>query len=1078
MKTLSKKTLLVMLLFIFCGISFKVNAQENYITGLVTSTQGEPLIGVSIMVENTKSGTVTDFDGNFSIDAQPEDKLTFTYIGYKSQTVKAGNQKFLNIKMEEDAEELEELVVIGYGAVKKSDLTGAVTSIKASDLQNTAAAGIEVALQGKIPGVFINKKSGKPGETADIKIRGIGSFNGAGPLWIIDGVAQNPGVEFNMNDAESVEILRDGSAAAIYGAAAANGVVIVTTKRGKSGDARLNLNAYVGFNKPTNLPNMLSTRQLKELRLEDWNGKGLMTQEQMLAFPLDYSLATGKDIRAYALDFDYTNADYNWKDIIFSTGITQNYDLSFTKGSDDYNYYASFNYYDEKGTYMETNFKRYSFRLNSDVKINKWLSFGESFQMTYTDNKPNANNNFLNNYMRTLPFMMPYDENNQPGGFGYFPTKDAEGNDLLFPDLNDPSKSVDIKYMLDKYDGSNLLADEETTDIRKTVFNLNGNAFVKIQPIKQFSIKGTFAGGIGMGSDRTERGRFWYHEGKEWLSPSVTQNLNRSYGLTGQLVANYNDIFNDVHSLAVMAGMEASKSRGVGVNGHASNMLGDIYQISLADPEYQLISDTYSNSASLSYFGRVNYDYDDKYFLMALVRRDGYDRFGPDNRWGTFPSFSGAWKISNENFIRNNANFNWLTSLKLRASWGVLGNSGIPQFKYTSSYINAYSNYAWGPTDGSGDQKSVTGSRLNQLPNHKIKWEEITTTDVGLDIGVLNNKLLFSFDWYIKNTTDALFNSSLPGMVGMGKHAWENIPYTLNVGKIRNTGCDFELTYRNKAGKDFNYSINANLGFFKNEVLATNEDNEILISGAVTGGHVSYTQKGYPMGTFFAYETIGVFQTEEQVEVYNRTARENGHDYYQESGTGPGDLIFRDVNGDGHIDSKDITDVGNPWPDFTYGLTFNCNYKWLDFSIFFQGVQGNEIYNDFRIKTHTFTLDYNSTEYALNRWTGPGSTNENFRLSSEDPNKNERRASSWFVEDGSYLRMKNIQLGVTLPKQWTTKALISNCRFYVSGQNLLTFTKYEGFDPEFSTGSNTAYGIDTGYYPQSKSIICGVQIDF
>lgn len=1076
MKTLSRIALLTVSLLL--SGSLLLNAQ-NLIKGNVVSAQDEPLIGVSVKVENTATGTVTDFEGNFSVHAEPGSRLTFTYLGFRPQTVNIGERTFLNIILEEESELLDELVVIGYGTVKKSDLTGAVSSIRGSDLQNTASAGIEAALQGKIPGVFINKKSGRPGETADIKIRGIGSFNSSGPIWIIDGIQQDPKVEFNMNDAESVEVLRDASAAAIYGAQAANGVVIVTTKRGKKGDAKINFNGYVGFNNPTNLPDMLNDRRLKELRLEDYNGKGRMTEAEMLAFPLQYSMQSGKDIRAYALDFDYTNVDYNWKDIVFSQGITQNYDLSFTKGTDDYNYYASFNYYDEKGTYVDTDFKRYSFRLNSDVKLNAWLTFGESLQLTYTDNNPEANSNFLINYMRTVPFMMPYDENNQPGGYGYFPTKDAEGNNLVFEDLTDPSKTVTIKQMLDRYDGSNLLADEYTTNIRKTNFNLNGNVFLKIQPVKQLSIKATLAGGIGMSSDRTERGVFKYYDGKEWLAPGVTQNLNRSYGLTSQVVANYHDVFNDVHSLAVMAGTESYKGRGVGLNAQASNMLGGIYQISLANPEYQLVSDQYSNSASLSYFGRINYDYNDKYLFMALVRRDGYDRFGPDNRWGTFPSFSGAWRISGEDFVRDNAKLNWLTNLKLRASWGVLGNSGIPQFKYTSAYITAYSGYAWGTTDASGDQNSVTGLRLNQFPNYSIKWEEIATTNLGLDIGILRNSLLFSFDWYVKHTTDALFNSSLPGMVGMGKNAAEKIVYTLNVGEIRNTGCDFDLSYRNRIGKDFNYSVSANLGLVKNEVLATNEDNEVLISGAVTGGYVSYTQKGYPMGTFFAYDVIGVFQNEEEVNYYNNVAKEkSGKDYYQETGTAPGDLIYRDVNGDGYIDSQDITDVGNPWPDFTYGFNLSANYKCFDFIVSFQGIQGNEIYNDFRTKTHTFTLDYNSTEYILNRWTGEGSTNKNFRLSADDPNKNEKRASSWFVEDGSYLRMKNIQLGVTLPQKWTRKLLVSNCRLYVSGQNLLTITKYEGFDPEFSTGSNTAYGIDTGYYPQSKSVLCGIQVEF
>lgn len=1048
------------------GVSFS-NTQANIIKGIVTSAQKEPLVGVTVMVENTTNGTVTDLDGNFSIDAQPGSNLLFSYIGYKSKVINIGNQVSLDVVLEEETKLLDEFVVIGYGSVKKSDLTGAVSSIKGKDINNTASAGIDVALQGKVPGVFISKKSGKPGETADIKIRGVGSFNSSGPLWIIDGVKQSSGagVEFNMNDAESVEVLRDASAAAIYGAEAANGVIIVTTKRGKKGDAKINFNAYVGFNTP-NLPDMLNTRQLKELRIEDYNGKGKMTEEEMLAFPSQY---TTKDIRAYALDFEPTNVDYGWKNILFGQGITQNYDLSFTKGTEDYNYYASFNYYDEQGTYMETAFKRYSFRLNSDVKLNKWLTFGENLQMTYVKNKLTADDNYLNNYMRTLPFMIPYDETNQPGGFGYFPKTYADGTVI----------SPDIKTMLAAYDGSNILADEYTTDRTNNNFNVNGSVFMKIQPAKDFSVTATLYGGVGMSNSRIERGVYsYYSPNKERLSPSMAQDLGRSYGVNGNLVANYNKTFDKKHSVTAMIGMEGGKSYGTDLKATATNMLGGIYQIWLADPDDRTVSDKYSNSAGLSYFGRVNYSFMDKYLFMAMMRRDGYDRFGPDNRWGTFPSFSGAWRISEENFIKDNSDWNWLTNLKLRASWGVLGNSGIPSGLYTANYITAYANYAYGSTDlSTGYQNSAIGARLDRIPNHKIKWEEIATTDFGLDLAVLNNTLLFSFDWYMKNTTDAIFKTSLPGMAGLGKSG-EDVPYYLNVGKIRNIGCDFDITYRNNIGRDFNYSVNANLGFFKNKVLATDESNSVFISGNVTGGKVAYTQVGLPMSTFFGYKTQGVFQTQEEVDKYNQEAKNKGWNAYQQTGTGPGDLIFVDVNGDGHVDSKDITDIGNPWPDFTYGINLSCNYKWFDFSVFFQGVQGNEIYNDFRTRTHTFNLDYNSTAYILNRWTGPGSTNENFKLGDYDPNQNEGTISTWFIEDGSYLRMKNIQLGITLPKQWTKKALISNCRFYVSGQNLLTFTKYEGFDPEFATNSNQAYGIDTGYYPQGKTILCGIQLEF
>jgi TonB-linked SusC/RagA family outer membrane protein len=859
-------------------------------------------------------------------------------------------------------------------------------------------------------------------------------------------------------------------------------VIIVTTKRGKD-SAKMSFNSYWGFNTPTNLPKMLNTRQLKELRLEDFNGQGKMTEAELLAYPSAY---TAKDIRAYGLDFDYTNDDYNWRDILFSQGVTQNYDLSFSKGTNDYNYYASFNYYNDKGMYVDTDFKRYSFRLNSDIKINKWLTFGESLQTSYTRTNPEANGNFLNNYMRTLPFMMPYDEYNQPGGFGYFKNRDENGHPLIFPTLehpkNFPDEYTDIKRMLAVYDGSNVLADELTVHRLQSSFNTTGNMYIKIQPLKELSLTARLTGGFGAGDDRSENGQFQYYEAKSRLYSQVSQKLDRTYSLGHQVVANYHQTFGR-HDLTAMLGTEGKHSKGTTLNASASNMLGDLYYISLADQAFRQIEDSYSNNASLSFFGRVNYAFKDRYLLMLLMRRDGYDRFGPNHRWGNFPSVSGAWKVGDEAFIRKNAHFDWLSGLKLRASWGILGNSGIPQFLYTSVYVSDNANYAWGAADMGGDQNYAQGVRLSYLPNKDIKWEEIATTDIGVDIGLLKNTLLFSFDWYVKNTTDALFESSLPGMAGMGKNAATKVTQTINVGKIRNTGCDFELTYRNKIGKDFGYSVNANLGFVKNEVLATDEDNTILIGGAVTGGNVAYTQKGMPMSTFFGYRTEGIFQTPEEVAAYNQKAQDNGWPAYQETGTAPGDLIFKDISGkdgvpDGHVDSYDIADIGNPWPDFTYGITMNVNYGRFDFSMLFQGVEGNEIYNDFRVKTHTFTLDYNTTAYALNRWTEAGSSNKNFRLSATDPNHNEGRISSWFVEDGSYLRLKNISVGFTLPKTWSSKALIANCRLYVSAQNLLTFTKYEGFDPEFSTNNNKAYGIDTGYYPQGKTVLFGVQLDF
>jgi len=1046
------------LLFMLCtliGIPQLMAQENNTIKGIVVSNTEEPLIGVAIIEEGTTNGVITDIDGKFSIKTtKAQTVLTFKYIGYTTKTIQLNKQREeLRIVMEEESKKLDEVVVIGYGTVKKSDLTGAVSSVKASELRNTPGSSIDAALQGKVAGVTISKKSGSPGATADVKIRGVGSFGGAGPLWVIDGVQQSPGIEFNMNDAESVEILKDASAAAIYGAAAANGVIIVTTKRGKKGETKVNLNAYVGASNPTNLLTPLNSAQLKRLRIEDLNGKGGMTEEEMRNYPLA-SNAVG-----YGLDYEPTNADYNWRNLLFSTGLTRNYDVSFTKGEENYKYYASFGYYDEKGTYTDTNFKRYSARFNSDLKLFKWLSVGQNMQLTYTNTNPVANTRYINNYLRTLPFLMPYDSSNQPGGYGYFPKTDVDGN------------AIDVKNLLAGYDGENPLALELTHKEKQEKYSMNGSFFAKIQPIKQFNILATFAGGVGAGLNHTENYKYFYHTTKQQGSINMTESMNTGYNWTTSLVGNYNQEFGK-HTFTAMLGFEASYGWGRSLTGTAKNMIGDIYNIGLATSANQTVGGSYSNSSSVSYFGRINYNYMSKYLFTAVMRRDASDRFSKKNRWGTFPSFSAAWRISDENFIRDN--INWLPSLKLRASWGVLGNSGISQFLYTTSYSNTYVNYAYGSTQTSSD-----GLRLQTLANTDIKWEQIATTDIGVDVGLFKNALTFSADWYVKNTTDALFSTSLPRMAGLGYQVITEPAYIMNVGKIRNTGVDFELAYRNKIGKDFSYNISGNIGSFKNVVLKTNDNNDILISGSVLGGsYACYTEAGLPMSTFFTYKTAGVFQNQAEVDKYNNLAQSKGFTSYQTSGTGPGDLIYVDENGDGHIDSKDITNVGDPWPDFTYGFNLGFNYKFIDFSVFFQGVQGGEIFNDYKSKTNTLYLDYNTTTLALNRWTGENSTNENFRMNVSDPNGNESKASTWYIEDASYLRLKNVQIGLSLPKELCQKVHLSRCRLYISAQNLLTFTKYQGFDPEFSTSSNTAANIDTGNYPQNKTYQGGVQIDF
>lgn len=1030
-------------------------AQESAritVSGTVTSAEdSEPLIGATVAPPKGQP-VVTDYEGRYTISVDPNATLQFNYVGYGKQSVKVNGRTAINVALSGADNALDEVVVVGYGTVKKSDLTGAVVSLKGEELRNKPSAGIASALQGKVAGLTVTNTSGQPGSTADVKIRGVGSFNSSGPLWVVDGVQQSPGVQLNMNDVESIEVLKDASAAAIYGAAAANGVIIVTTKNAREGETKVNFNAYWGWNRPTNMIKPLKSQQLKSLRIEDFNGQGAMTRAEMLAYPLTDSQ------KGFALDYDLTNADYDWGDILFGTGFQQNYDVSFSKGTDKYKIYTSFNYYDQKGTYIDTEFSRLTINLNTEVKLFPWLTLGEKARFTTTKNNPYADSRYLNSFLRVLPFLMPYDEANQPGGFGFFPTRDADGN------------PVDIKGMLG-YDGGNPLADELTHHQTNKSYDFNGTAYLKIQPIKQFNVMATFNGGFGSGFTNIEQERYWYHQQKKREYAQMSEQLNLSYGWTANVVATYMQDFGE-HSVTAMAGYEAAYGWGRGLNGTARNMTGDLYMLWLASKADRDLGASYSNNATQSVFGRLNYSFKNRYLFTAVVRHDGSDRFAPSNRWGTFPSFSAAWRISEESFLRDAT---WLNQLKLRASWGKLGNSGIQQFLYTSTYNTYCANYAYGegPT-----QNAVTGVILERLPNSKIKWEEITTTDVGIDLALFNNTLTFTADWYIKTTDDALFNTSIPDLSGVGKKHEATPAYIMNVGRIRNTGMDFEINYRNRVGRDFEYNVGGNISYFRNKVLATNENNDMLISGSVLSGtNISYTEVGQPMGMFHGYKVDGVFQNQAQVDAYNAKAQANGFKHYQESGTGPGDLIYHDTNGDGHIDADDITTIGNPWPKFTYGFHLGGSWKFIDFNFAFQGVYGGEIFNEYRMKTHTLYLDYNTTEYALDRWTGEGSTDKNFRMNVNDPNGNESKPSSWFIESASYLRLKEAQIGFSLPRDWARKCGLSSARIYFSGQNLFTVSSYEGFDPEFSTGSNTAPGIDRGVYPQNRTYMCGIQIE-
>ncbi len=1015
-------------------------AYDKAVSGQVTDlSDNSPLPGVNIVVKGTTIGTVTDIEGNYRLSVPDETEvLVFSSVGYTPKEVSIGNQAIVNVAMASDVKSLSEVVVVGYGTQKKSDLTGSVSSVVPKDLQEMAVPSLDQALQGRAAGVYVNRNSGAPGSGAQIVIRGAGSIQGTDPLWIIDGVRTTPGPNFNMNDVASIEILKDASAAAIYGSAAANGVVIVTTKRGADGKTVVNLNAYAGISSPLGLPNPLNTQQYATIKNEA------------------YDLAGIDRIPAYADPANLPLVNTNWLDVLYDPAAIQNYDLSVSGGSATSNYFISGGYFNEAGTYVGTGFKRYSLRANSDFKLGKHIKIGESIFLTHSRNDPM--NGDSRDWIRATPALPVFDPTNRFGGYG----------------------TVDrLEY---QYEGGNPLASELRTNELDKEYRVGGNVYLELDLLEGFKLRTNLGANYNIANDRTFTNTYLGGGGVLSTSASLEQAYEENVRLLGNAVLSYDKQIGK-HNVGVLVGYEAIKTDIERYNASGANFTGGLQVIDGADPESRNSSGKVFSDGILSQFARVNYTYNDTYLFTANVRRDGSSQFGKDERYGVFPSASVGWRIINEGFMES-ATF--LSDLKLRASYGVLGNSaGLSRYLYQASYSAGGTLYTFGE-----GQNVVQGISPSRFPNRAIKWEEIETYDIGLDLALLENRLTFTADYYVKNTNDLLLTVGLPPSAGYLPFAWYRsaLDPVINIGQIQNQGLEMAVGFRNKLGENLSLNLSANASYNQNKVTKLSED-ERIVSGTWDGsGRVSVTEVGRPLGSFYGLIVDGIIQNQAELDVLNGGAPDG---FYTAKNTGPGDFRYRDIgrfddNGDfvadpdGKITDADQTFIGNPWPKWIYGFNANLKYRAFDLSLFFQGVTGVDRFNSFKSLTHNLYADYNMTTGALGGWTAENLNNEQPRIIQGDPNRNRSRVSSYFVEDGSYLRLKNLQLGYTLPSELVKG--ITTLRVYGSVQNLLTVTRYGGFDPEFDAAggdnNNTNKGIDRGRYPQSRIVTLGLQLQF
>jgi len=1058
---------LVLLMVLMTGMAF---AQKKAITGKVADQTGAPVPGVTVIAKGTTIGVVTDFDGKYSISV-PTDVLilSYSFVGMVPQDIEITGKTTINVLMKSEVIGVDEVVVVGYGTQQKKTLTGAVSTVGDSELRGTPSANAASRMQGRVAGVTITTDN-SPGGDATVRVRGVGSVNNNDPLYIIDGVPSAGGMtSLNSNDIETMTVLKDASSSAIYGVRAANGVIIVTTKRGSAGKTKVSFDARYGIQSNTNSLKLMNTQQYGDMTWLEFTNAGLKqgdagwTSQQYGsgATPVipDYIFPTGVtgtiDESKYTYPSPYngiTKANKigtNWSDEIFHPAPIQEYNLAMSGGSEKGNYAFSAGYMKQDGVLKMTDFERFSLRSNADAKIGDWLQIGESLGATYSDRTLGFTNNDEGNPISQVYRMQPI-----------VPVYDIKGNFA-----GTQAKGTG--------NGANPLAnlvrnkDDYQRDLR-----ILGTAYAQVNFLENLTFKTLM--GVDYISSRVQDRTLRNPEFAEAIAAdALSQNYNGTMQWNWSNTLNFKKKFADVHSVNVLVGSEA-------VSYNFDNLVGSRSTFAFTNTDYMILnsgeadqasSGYFDESKTFSYFGRVNYDYLGKYLLEGVVRRDASSRFNKANRWGTFPAFSAGWRVSEEAFMNE---VTWINDLKLRAGWGKTGNDNV------GGYYNSYNTYRASVDESfysiaGSPSKTDAGFHKYSLGNPDGKWEANATTNLGIDATFLGKSLEVNLDLYQKVTTDMLYNQQLPSTWG-----YLVLP-AVNIGEMKNTGLDLMVTYHGKVGNDFKFDVRGNISHYKNEVVRLNSNpNEKLYGPQLRQIDYTVSMAGQPISSFYGYVVEGLFNTAAEVTAHPKYNPDiNGNDTYSK----PGVFKYKDVNGDGKITSDDRTIIGSPHPDFTYGLNLDFAYKNWDMTMFFQGSQGNELINYVNrwTKFNNFSGNRDITRLTES-WTAERYTNGS-KISMPMAILDDavmQQNSTFFVEDGSYLRMKNLQIGYSLPAALTTRLKIEHLRVYVQATNLFTITKYSGLDPEIrmtQANADRGMGIDEGVYPTSQIFMIGINLN-
>lgn len=994
-----KKRYYLLLFFSFLLQQSYAQAQIK-ITGKVTSAvNGDAIPFANILVKNTPNGTATDFDGNFSVSAKPGQVLLVSYQGYKTREITVNTETVINIALVEDILALNEIVIVGYGSQQKKDLTGAISVIKADEIQKRQVTTMAEGLQGLVTGVKV-RGGGRPGQEASIEIRGLKNLQNTNPLYVVDGLITTANRDFNPNDIESIQVLKDASAAAIYGSRAANGVIIITTKKGKKGPLKIEVSSKTSF---STMPkyDLMGTEEFSKYNFQAYDNANIPRQNLNLGVNTD------------------------WQKEIFKQGLLQDYNASFAGGGDNSTFFMSANYFGNEGTVISTDFNRVSFRVNSSG-TKGIFSIGENLAISNSRTDEMSGNPIIDSY-RLLPTIPVYDAEN-PGGYGY--GKQGVANTF----------------------GTNPIALANLLDTKNENFRIRGNLWSEIKLASFLKYRFNFGYETSFDSYNFIRKLGNWTLNQPFEQSFINQNKGRSETKLFENTLTFKKEFGK-HDITVLAGQTFQKDNYNQIYGTKRNLLvnpstGQYFDVlNLGD---QAEVGGFRNEAALaSYLGRLEYNYDDRYLLNAVFRRDGSSKFSDANKWGNFPSASLGWRVSNESFFKSE----FINDLKLRASYGELGSGNIGNYEY-QGFINTFGAIVLG--DGQTLYPSATQVRL---ANAELRWEKLKQTNVGIDLGMLDNSLRFTADYFIARTEDVLFG--FPILMTTGNDGGNPIS---NAATVENKGFELDLSY-SKTINDFSFNASINFTKLNNKLVSLGNGQNQHIQGN------TITKAGNSVGMWYVLQTDGLFQNQQEIQNYVNSAGTVIMPNAQ-----PGDIRFKDINDDGEITNEDKDIVSSPWPEFEMGFNAGASYKGFDFSMNWIGSHGATVYNGFRSTVDRFDDDSNYRA-GIQPWT-PENTNTDFPRIVKGTTLNARGDSDRFLENGDFIRLKYIGFGYNVPENLLQKVGLTSARFSLSAQNVITITKYLGLDPEFSNGNIFERGVDVGSFPNLKTYSFGVEFSF